>query len=75
MHFDFFLGKNFKVRQLEQLGYSGEDCQRALDTTDGDMDSAAIWLTENASHISLSSEKTNNSWNLSGLEVLTNFVF
>lgn len=63
------------MRQLEHLGFSTADCQQALVHADGDLDGAALWLTDHAKHSALpvadgsDSAIKSNGWGVSGLEV------
>lgn len=66
------------MRQLEHLGFSVADCQQALIHADGDLDGAALWLTDHAKHLALpvadgsDSAIKSSGWGVSGLEVSLN---
>ncbi|KAK6626649.1 hypothetical protein RUM44_009125 [Polyplax serrata] len=40
-----------QIHRLSGLGFSAEDCTKALDICCGQLDDAALWLTQNAAHV------------------------
>jgi vacuolar protein sorting-associated protein 13D len=40
------------INKLQSMGFSPEDCAKALDISAGDVDEAALWLTQHAKHSS-----------------------
>ena len=62
---------DWKVGKLKELGFSEVDCEEALTKCDNSMDSAAVWLIQNASPIPSSQYKRdeNRGTSLSGIEV------
>lgn len=40
------------IQKLSSLGFSIKDCEDALLTSDGNLDQAALWLTENSKTMS-----------------------
>lgn len=54
------------VAKLATLGFTIEDCQRALDECNDDIEEAALWLTHNANHHSFDgngqTETRKSSW-------------
>ncbi len=64
------------ISKLEALGFTAEDCQSALEATQGRLDEAATWLTQYAEPTSTKqkvaeTEKENEGgFKISGFEVL-----
>lgn len=59
------------------LGFKTEDCITALANSDGKLDDAALWLTQNAvpTHSLKQEIKENNKAFIEIIEVGANFVF
>ncbi|KAL0274818.1 UNVERIFIED_CONTAM: hypothetical protein PYX00_002852 [Menopon gallinae] len=47
--------------KLSALGFSEEDCVKALEICGGEIDDAALWLTQNATHVPLDADGTSDS--------------
>lgn len=66
-----FIGCNFSeyIGKLKTLGFTGEDCQQALEKCNYKLDDAALWLTQNAL-TSTNNDVNNDSFlNISNIEV------
>lgn len=55
------------VTKLEDLGFTTADCEAALKRSNGQLENAALWLTENVKPIARGGAKT--LINISGFEV------
>lgn len=51
--FNAFADHTFK---LSALGFSEEDCTKALEICGGEIDDAALWLTQNATHVPMNAD-------------------
>ena len=63
-----------KLKQLEEMGFSREDCEKALTECKGALEDAAIWLTKNASPVvEKSTKKSQQGLEVAVIEVLYNY--
>lgn len=58
---------NVKVKKLQGMGFEAEDCNNALIACQGNLDDAAIWLTQNAATTTVSD--TTESRQLKSIDV------
>lgn len=68
-----FLGQ---IARLTTLGFKTEDCLRALEMCDQNLDDAALWLIQNAASFHNNNESDNRSpLNVKAIEVSVFFFF
>lgn len=46
---------------MSALGFSVEDCAKALELCNGQLDDAALWLTQNATHVPADNESSSDT--------------
>jgi hypothetical protein len=64
-----------QVIKLENLGFSRDDCEKSLSISQGQLDEAALWLTQNATPSpSKQKEDGGDGFSLSGFEVIDPFT-
>lgn len=50
-----------QILKLSALGFTTEDCTKALKICSGKLDDAALWLTQNAAHVARDKETSSDS--------------
>jgi translation elongation factor EF-Ts len=61
------------MKCLKELGFSDEECEKALDQSNGDLTEAALWLTQHGKPLPV--EKKTNQQNLTCIEVYVYLIY
>ena len=61
------------MKCLKEFGFSDEECEKALDQSNGDLTEAALWLTQHGKPLPV--EKKTNQQNLTCIEVYVYLIY